>query len=301
MRRAIILFLFLSLLSGCGYYKEARRDYVGYYQVNWTDDGALISSKRESRVNFGGDEDGGDEIARETQQLVKIDPINFTETTVLEIPWTDEISSIGGFGTTNLVAYLIRRNHLKIFKNGELKQAGAITSLFRFPHIVWSPNKQHFAISVSDDKFFIYDSNGTLIRERNEGGTVIWKNNQDLFFYNRISQKAAVYNITSDTVTILNHDIHPDFYNQENNQILSVKNGILFTYNLGANSITTKTLSYDFSSLDAHYFSPDGTKLALSKKMVYQVSSNRPYQYDQPSFGIYLYDLQTDVLTKVRD
>ncbi len=301
LKRLIILFLFISVFPGCSFFESEKKDYVGYYQINWTDDGAIFSSKRQSRIDHGGHPDGGDEILAEMHQVVKIDPVTLIETTILEVPWGNEISSLSGLGTIDLFAYLIRDNQLKILKNGELQSHGALSFSFKFPRIVWSPDKQHFGISDKDEKFFIYDSNGNLVKESGDGGYIVWKNNQELFFYTRALQKVAIYNIQSDAISILNHDIQPDFYDTDQNKLLAVKEGVLFTCDLDLNSIATKNLSYDFSTLDAHYFSPDGSKLALSKNKVYQSAFSPSFQSDQPSFGIYLYDLETDVLTKVRD
>ncbi len=293
------------MLSGCGQFQSVKREYVGYYQVNWTADGDLIASKRQSRIDYGSSISFDGESRKETHQIVKINPESLIETVILDVPWYDEISSFSGFGVSTLFGYLIdngyQEAYLKIVKNGEFSYPRRISLSFLFPRIVWSPDRQHFGISINDEKFFIYDLNGALIKERNDGGHIVWKNNQELFFYSHGSQKAALYSLNSDTVTVLNHNIRPGFYDAAQNRLLSVKDGVMFTYNLDLDSVTTKTLSYDFLTLDSYSFSPNGQKLALSKKKVYQASGYTLSQADQPSFGIHLYDLDRDELTKVRD
>ena len=141
--------------------------------------------------------------------------------------------------------------------------------------------------------------NGTIYRNITSGGSAIWKDNDEIYFHNDSSGKVNLYNIISKATSEINSTLSPEGYNPSENVILQLVDSTLYAFDIDTSSLTTRNIAYNKQLLNEHHFSPDGTKILFTKKGYYDryaAGFN-----EEPSFGIYVYDLKTDELIKLRD
>ncbi len=291
----LLIWPLLITLTGCG---SQKKDSEGYYALGWTSDQKIITSYRHNQIQ-GSD---NSEAVFANQWISEIDPKDLTEEKIANIPWDDgpgyffgkKGEFVGYIGVSRLSrSYVIK----KIIFPDQAEEASVATES-SFASLFLNPAKTLMVIN-EENRFRIYGTELNFIKERELGINAVWKNDTELFFYDQSSDKLALYNMTTESVSLFAFSFKPEFFSPTQNLLSSVENGILYQYNLSTETITSRNLSYDYQKLGVHYFSPDGKKLLLSSWGGFYISP--PDIELQSALAIYLYDLETDVLTKVRD
>ena len=308
---AIIIFLLLTL-AGCGlvslsiYSKSTNTVgptyFEGYYGANWTASGHIITAKRETTVKLGGDPDGGDEIISERQLINKIDYINLTETLISEISVRHELLQVSKSGMSNTFAYITHftgssEKNLSIYYESSLSKNFDIVKTGT-DYLSFNSANSYFLLSQTS-RFKVYNLNGTIHRDIITGGSAIWKDNDEIYFHNDSSGKVNLYNIISGETSEINSTLSPEGYNPDDNTLLQLIDTTLYSFDMSTFRLNIRYISYNYQKLNEHHFSPDGTKILFTKKGYYDRFAGG--FNEEPSFGIYVYDLETDELIKVRD
>ncbi len=308
------LFSFL-ILTACGLNTERPIwEYNGYYQTNWTTSDNIITSKRYG-IASPQEVDDTDYDHKAYHDITILNLINNEEIVItsdyklnenpdiiLNITGSDknwiyitmapalfeEGSNIDGLHIVSITNNRSIKLNIKDANNEQNEESYK-------RNIFFSPQGDRFLITYSNQYFYIFDTGGNLIRHETKGGYAVWKNESELYFYNRETDKLSLYQIQTESVQDLSISFKPEYYNPSQNSLYKATNGVFYTLDLSTNSITTKNLTYNNSNLQRHFFSSDGLKLLLTKKGYFESYTKAT------SLGIYTYDLQTDQLTKIRD
>ena len=293
------------LLSGCGRTTIDPTYFEGYYGANWTISSNIVTAKREFVVRLGGDPDGGNQVDSAKHIVNIICPKTLSLSSSYEINVFHRIKHIALNSIAINLAYI--------------KEAGSVLGANIDGVAVYHENKlsQNFDITeTSDDRlsfnlantyfllsqtngFKVYNLNGTIYRNITSGGSAIWKDNDEIYFHNDSSGKVNLHNIISKATSEINSTLNPEGYNASDNVLLQLVDNTLYSFDIDTSILSTRNIAYNYQTLNEHHFSPDGTKILLTKKGYYDYVSDEYSNID--SFGIYVYDLETDELIKVRD
>jgi hypothetical protein len=288
------------IIMQCGCTRKEKSNYEGYYAVGWADDHEIIAIYRKSIIEKAGSDSNSKEAI---QTIVRIDPVNNEETIITEIPWGEgpgylfdvEGREIGYFGSSSKArAYVIwSRNNLGIETERIIQE---IVNFKNSP--LWNRQRTYFVMNLAD-QFWIYNAELEKIQVKLQTSHSVWKSETELFFYDQVSDRVGIYNIITQGVQLLTKSFKPDHYSQQENRLSRIEGGVLYQYDLDTDEIASKNLNYNSGQLRRYYFSPDGKRVILSRfGGFYQPDKTLPL--DQ-SNGIYLYNLETDELTKVRE
>ena len=314
-------FLFLVLLiclSGCGLFQKPNRHYLGYFSPNWIDNESIIVSRQEftekTQSHFN------DDLKEGTHNISKIEiSSNENEEVIISTSTFDSEGSSPEWESIHAIlyfpsgedSYLIyissdtnhTSNHhlLKFYRNKVLFKSVVVprstSSSNKLQYrLLKSPDKKHIAYSLNDEFFNIFTIDGNLLKENLSGGYVAWRDNNVVLFYHRSENKLAEFNLSLDSASIYTHSFIPAYYDSALNSISGIKDGFLKKYDITKDSIEIiKELNVESQSLNNIKFSPNGANLLLSKEGYFDDITNKT------SLGIYIYDLQTDQITKIRD
>lgn len=308
------------LLAPSAYYHTS-----GYYSAGWTLEGKILASKQE----YTEEERGSDNPKYGVHSVVEIDPQNpssdvviFSENvrnrykqtnpgywmgdTVLtgflsdgKQKWValqdDENFGLSVYGTLSFYSGDTLEKRQDQTSNGVIIDPLLPTG--NFSVYVLCPNKEKNKIVLSAGilDFAIYSADGETLQIKTIGGHAIWKSENKLFFYHRIEKKLAEYDLATGGITLYPVSFLADFFNESENAVYQIDSGYLKKCSLDTFEIQTiKKLAYDPKILIYHSFSPDGKQLLLMNEVGFTSD------FRNRSHSIYIYHLDTDVLTKIR-
>lgn len=299
---SIILIVVIIFLIGCSAFKGSKEEYLGYYGVNWTDDGDILAGRRKSKIHYDMMGDNGTFLYK-NYSIVKINLETNEETDLFEIPWLSGILDL--IATSDLLYFSLIKDSdyskvfFYIYKDEMFVTENKIENISGTEFFRLSPSGEKISMYWNGTAIKIFNIQGKIIFEQNDSGYTVWKNDDEFFYYNNLNNKLSLYNLNNGSSSVVGSQFFPEYYDSINSVLLRIHGNILYKYSINSGLvISEKLLSFDGEIYKYHYFSPDGKKILLTKSRgfnFYQGVGQRA------SSSIYVYDLESDKLIKVRD
>ena len=327
--RFLLFLIILSCFTGCDFlYRKFHEPYSGYYLSDWTLKGDIVTNYQSGeRIEY----QVGDQVNRfGTSDILLINPLSPEREEIIiskntkfiqheDNPEWEVLVALSSFIDSNNDRYTAYTSFpvdpdfdstFKFYKNNNL-----ISSYpFRKSIYVTGPpktvydkyvqinpfTKQSFLFSFGYTKLFIFSITGDLEHELDLGSHAIWKTATSFWYYDPIQNTLASYDLETATSTMYDIDFKPSYYNDTDNTLQTIDNGVLKTFSVASNTITASiAVTYDYKTLNEFKFSPDGSKLLVYEKGWFNEFRDSDAIFK--SLGINIYDINTHTLTKIRD
>tara|TARA_Y100000748_G_scaffold254055_1_gene219891 strand:- start:113 stop:1108 length:996 start_codon:yes stop_codon:yes gene_type:complete len=326
-----LLFLFiLSCFTGCDFLdSKFHTPYSGYYVSDWTLQGDIITNYQAGEQTEHDLFEQQDRIGTSNIFLIDLsspeleDIIMSKKTEFIQHddnPEWEVLFALSSFIDSNndrYTAYISlpfnseSDDTLKFYRNGTLLSRYLITDepIYRVEsnNFVYDEfirinpfTKQSFLFSFGYTKLYIFSITGDLEHELDFGSHAIWKTATSFWYYDPIQNTLASYDLETATSTMYDIDFKPSYYNDTDNTLQTIDNGVLKTFSVASNTITASiAVTYDYKTLNEFKFSPDGSKLLVYEKGWFNEFRDSDAIFK--SLGINIYDINTHTLTKIRD
>lgn len=313
---------------GCGVlFPTHKETSSGYYHTNWSSEGTVLTNKLEVTEEAG--RLWSHNRIYGNGYILDIDPDNPTSETVLlthTVGNNANPSSKLWESVTAMETWLQSGSRYFVYKSYDYNdsRAGSIIRFYKnglllksvqenvksaqeergdpdffqlyLDSFYYNSDSNQLLLSIGDEKFLVFDSEGTILKEINFGGGAIWKEAGVILFYHSLEHKLAEYRMDTDVITVYPVSFVPEWFSSIENAVYGVEGEDLKKCNLQTHDITlVKHLQFDKELFTFHSFSRDGTRLLLFP-YISSVESSTGNTY-----GVNIYHLETDVLTKIRD